>query len=386
MVKQLAALAILLSSLVTASFGQTTLTVADIQRLNEKIVELYKKGDLESVIELAKKVSDAERSISGENSENYAAALTNLAAAEKEAAAAIRKSLGSRFRVPNSQTEKNVLTARREARREAADNYAASAEKNFTSVLGIYGTLKRDESAESAAIQGQLAWLTYAFRRGTSVAESRAQIDRAELLYSASLAKFERLNASSSDAALRIRLDFADFYYGFVNFERALPLYTSYVSLLSAKNGNDARLASALRKLKAIADITLQESEAKTLKERLAKFTDNKAEDTQFVSLVLRSRKIEPVEDDDYVPQRLSDSPADAGVNNDTPEDRQPSRAVIVEILVDEKGDVIEAKTIYPVGRNKKVEAAALASKFRPFLHNGVARKMRGTIVYRFRG
>lgn len=384
MLKRTAAIAIFIAALISSSFAQQDLTVTDIQKLNEKIAELYRKGELEKVVELATKVADAERKISGENSENYAAALTNLGAAEKEAGASIRRSLLARYVVPRNQADKYLMEGRRKERDETAEKYASSAHEHFTSALSIYEKLKRDESLESAGIQGQLAWLTYAFRRGNSVAEGRAQIDKAEALYTASVAKFDRLNGASNDSALRIRLDFADFYYGFVNFEKALPLYETYVSLLAAKSGSEARQIPALKKLKAIADITQQESEAKNLKEKIAKFS-GKNEDTRYPSLVLRSRKLEPVADIDFIPQRLSDPPPGADDDNNKPENRTIARAVIIEVLVNENGDVVEAKTISPNLSNKKVEAAAMASKFRPFIYNGTPRKMRGTIAYRFR-
>ncbi|HEV7929778.1 MAG TPA: hypothetical protein VGP12_06555, partial [Nitrosospira sp.] len=54
-----------------------------------------------------------------------------------------------------------------------------------------------------------------------------------------------------------------------------------------------------------------------------------------------------------------------------------------VNIVVDENGDVIEAKITDNLLKNAaEIEAAARKSKFRPFSYNGVSQKMRGTLIY----
>jgi hypothetical protein len=177
----------------------------------------------------------------------------------------------------------------------------------------------------------------------------------------------------------------------YVNFEKALPLYEKYSAAVENKYGLKSKgLVPVLRAFTEIYFITNRETEAKATVDRISVITGSpESVVPSYPKLTLRSRKIENVKVDGFIPIDFSD---DQGMlfsyASSSGALSQMRRAAIkyipVNIVVDEMGDVIDAKVVTPTKYQKEVENAAMASKFRPFSYNGTAQKLRGSIVFSY--
>lgn len=355
----------------SSSFGQSA------EALNQQIGKLFQQGKFADAIPLAEKAVEIEKRTS-KTSEQYAIALTNLGVIRKEWVKQLRK----RAAELDGNDRRKLL--------EDATEQGEKAKSIFRDALDVYAVTSKTETFGAASVKAQLAWTIHNFVVLYSIAKSREQIDEAERLFSESIATQERLGAADSDLLMRTVLDFADFYMKYVNFEKALPLYAKYSSAVERKyGGNSKGLVPALRAYKEIFSITERPDDAKKMAGRIESITGTPEGITpSFPSLTMRSRKIENVKNGAFIPIDFSD-PNKAfsygmGSGAFSPMGRARMNSISVDILVDENGDVVEAKTSTPSKYSKEVETAAMASKFRPFLYENAAYKLRGRIAYSY--
>ena len=352
---------------------------ADTAQLNQQIAALYQQGKFDAAIPIAEKVVSIE-SKSNKNSETHALALANLAQLHKEKAKAIRSNMDK------------VPARDRLAAQQTYQQSAEKAKKYLRDALEIYQTNKLESSAPAAAAKNELAWLVFNFLVTDSIAQSREQIDEAEKLYTEALAAEDKLEPSATDLHLRTLQDFADFYMRYVNFEKALPLYERYVSVAESKFGATAKeLIPGLRGLVNIYAFTDRESDAKTYLNRIQTITGQPEKlSVTFLPLTARARGLAKVNAPDFVPINLTDQDRSFSQTRQVenmlrPPGQYKMRSIEVDVLVNENGDVIEAKAATVSKFTYQVEEAALASHFRPYVYNGVSQKMRGKAIFYYR-
>ena len=351
----------------------------DTSELNQQIVALYQQGKFDAAIPIAEKVVSIE-SKNGKNAETHALALANLAQLYKEKTKAIRSNMD---KIPQSDRLAAFQTYR---------DSAEKAKKYLREALEIYQTNKTGESAAAAAAKNELAWLVFNFLVTDSIAQSREQIDQAEKLYTEALATEVKLGPAATDLQLRTLQNFADFYLKYVNFEKALPLYERYVTVAEGKYGQISKeLIPGLRGIINIYAFTDRESEAKTFLSRIQAITGQPEKfNVTYLPLTARAHGIATVKAPDFVPMNMTDQDRSFSRTRQTenlisPPAQYKERSLEVDVLVNENGDVIEAKATTVSKFGSQVEEAALASKFRPFVYNGISRKLRGKIVFRYR-
>ncbi len=363
--------------LAITGFGQNKSIDSGI--LNQQIAALYRQGKFDDAIPIAEKVVANEKK-AAKNTENHALALANLAQLYKEKAKLIRSRMAqidARDRFRAAQTS-----------RDAAD----SAKKLYREALDIYRSISGDESAAAASAKGELAWVVYNFLVSDSIRESREQIDEAEKLYTESIATQDKLSSTPTELLLRTNLNFADFYMRYVNFEKAIPLYERYLAGEESKYGPRSEgLLPALRAFVKIYSITSRDDDAKAMTDRISGITGkHEGLDIDYPALTVRSRGIAKVKADGFVSTDFSDldasfSSARASTNAITPRNQYSMKTLAVNVVVNENGDVIDAKAATLSKYSKQIEEAAMASKIRPFSYKGVPQNLRGKIMFSYR-
>lgn len=370
---------IVVGMFVASMWGTAAAQVADdTASANERIIVLYKQGKFDEAIPIAERVTAAEKK-RGKMSDTYLMALTNLGMLHKEKAKALKKEI------------MNLELKKRRSVYAEAERSANEAKDAFHKVHEAYFETKRAESNESAAVKSELAWLTYNFIDSRTTAATRTQIDEAEKLFSDSISIREKLGNGDADLTLKTILEFGDFYMRYVNFEKALRHYETYLARTEKRYGDKSKsLVPALRALKEIYFVTFRETDAKAIADRISSISGSPETVTQsFPLLALRSRKLANIKGQRFVPIDFRDDPqslfnAALGVGSISVPGRIEFKRLVVDITVDEEGNVIEARARTQSKFEKEAEAAALESKFRPFSYQGKAEKMRGSIDFRY--
>lgn len=356
-------------------FAQTT--GPDSQAMNQKVAELYRQGKFDEAIPISEKVVAIEKKIA-KNSETHAIALMNLGMLHKERLKTLQK-----LPEPAKPEILNGLS-------ERIGDDARKAEKSLRDSLEIYVSLGNGEGLSAALIKNELAWVLNNHIPFPTPGGPGARIDEAERLYTESLAAQEKLTGAESDATLRSVLGFGDFYMRWVNFEKALPFYERYLGAVEKKLGASSKaLVPALRGLLEVFVIADRNKDAEELAQRIS-VIKGEPEPLPITSprLALRGRKIARVRISNFPSPDLFDHPNfllsyPYGIGQVPITIRPKVKRVVVNILVDETGNVIEAKVAdKSVNEASEIEKAALSSKFRPFIYKGESRKMRGSLVY----
>ncbi len=324
---------------------------------------------------MGKRVVEIEKK-AGEGSETHAIALMNLGMLYKE-------------RMRNLQKRRSsVKFEELSAFNEKVNDDTKNAEDSFRRSLAIYTKLGQNENLLPASLKDELGWVLHNNVALPTNGGPRARIDEAEKLFTEALLAREKSGGADSGPALKSVLDFGNFYMRWINFEKALPFYERYISTIEKIDGlNSKSLVPALRGMAELMVITDRQNEAGELVKRISSIT-GKAEDIPPTSpsLALRGRKIERVKIKRFTVADAFDNPYSSlsYPNSGMPMGgRVRIKQVGVNILVDEEGNVTDAKIIDPSAKDYvEIIAAARRSKFRPYSYKGVAQKMRGTLVY----
>jgi hypothetical protein len=342
------------------------------QELRQKLTALYQQGKLDEAISLAEKLARLERK-DATSSLPYANALTNLAVLRTERLRLMKAKMAwLRKAMPllaDDPTE--TLVGKKPYPEELIGLFrrglaeAEEVEKLWREALSVYERAEAGQSVEASAVRNELAWLLYNFIMPGSLEFSRSRIDEAEKLFADARAIRRKSLGENHALTLRTEIDFANFYLRYVNFEKALPLYESYLRGIEKNYSNDGKLLlRALRPLQRIALTTENADRAEELRQRILKIGGQPEQESAYLDLSLRSKN-------SLMPRAL-------GKPGDNP------KVVMVKVLVGEDGKVLEAVA---VGEDKSLKQQAeedvSAWLFRPFKDNGEARKMRGVIPYR---
>lgn len=335
--------------------------------LNQQVAKLYQQGRFDEAISIAKKLVDRERKAS-KTSETYALSLFNLGTLYKQ-------KLSAELELPQPNGPRET---------SPADVIANDAEGNFRRSIEVLTAIDNKELTV-ASIQNELAWVLSNHMVPRS--DPRKRIDEAEKLYAESLATRETAAGKESQETLSSLLASGHFYLRWINFEKALPFYERYISTVESKEGKKSRqLIPALRAMAEIFSLTFQDKEASETVSRISEISGKPASmPVSYPRLALRARKLGRMQTETSSFRILA-----INVQNAPPFvwDRPDTiflsaKRYAVAIVVNEQGDVIEAKALDKSGsRISEMEAAAMSSKFRPFSYNGTARKMRGVLNY----
>ncbi len=351
--------------------------LSESQKLGSQIAAFYQAGKFAEAIPLAEKVVEIEKKDS-KTAEPYAISLLNLAMLHKERAKQLKYQIGT---LPGDDLSKTYKTI---------DNDIKTAEELMRDSLKVYAGLSLNESLPVASLKYELAWILSNQQTFVIMPQNiRAKIDEAEKLYTEALAVQEKAAGNESDTALRTVLALGDFYTRWINFEKALPFYERYISAYEKNAGVTSRaLVPALRGVAEIMVVTDRPAMAQELIKRVNLLTGRQeALMSPKPNLALRAKKIEKVSSAKFLPPEKANDFSyifsySTGAGLISPMGSFRTMSVLVNILVDEKGDVVEATVEKDIKDKSVIEKAAMQSKFRPFSYKGETQKMRGTILY----
>ncbi|MGI8555630.1 MAG: tetratricopeptide repeat protein [Pyrinomonadaceae bacterium] len=347
--------------------------------LTDKAETLFQQGKLDEAIETADKVVDLEKNIKSADTVSYTNALINSARMKRDYFLLLRKKFQNREISPRAS----------EAASDKMLKMAKEADADFHLGLQLNEQGGRGETAQTADIKSDLAWLLYNY------IGSRQSIDDAEKLFLESLALNEKTRGNDADETLFVALKTGDFYYELSNYEKALPFYERYIQTNEKNYGkNFPNLINALRPLANILFAAFQEQEAADVLKRIETITGKKEEMPKAgLNFHLRSKESVAVntkvildfrKDMELFRAKLKAENRTLNGNNVS---MMPKMAVIpVSVVVDENGKIIEA-VANPRENDKdlKEKAEQEVSKWnvRPFSYNGTPRKLRGVLYYR---
>jgi hypothetical protein len=363
---------------------------AELQNLNRRIPALIEREDFDEVVAAAEKIVKIEKQGGEKNLANYAAALMNLALWKKQRLAKKPQvTLVTSF----TQSAKVFLKESEEI------------EELFRELLAIFQN-NLDDPARLASVQGELARFLF-----TSYV-TREKIDEAGRLYEQSLALREKHLGVDTDSTLSMMLQLSEFYFQTGEFEKFLPLYQKLTSTTAKKFGeNDKRLIPAWRLFSGFLITTDRRVEAIELLRKVSSLTGrgevvpaasysllnraaskiNNTIGTPIVTYtrssplimpnptdVLRTRPTSPTA---TVTRPPTVSGSIVSGRLEVPTSISAAYTILVSVLIDESGSVIEAAPIVPNEKVKKeVAKKVLKWKFKPFAEDGVSRRMRGVV------
>ena len=378
--KKIIALGLLLISFSTISAQEAK---NKEKELADKVFASYQKGDLEQASEVGEKLVKLEKD--SKDAFSYLNAVINLARIKREYYVALQnKLIGNQL----SASEKRATA-------EKAVQNADDAELLFRQALELGEKSGNGRTAQTADIKRDLAWIisNHTYSGTKTVEKSRSRIDEAEALLLDSIALSEQTRGKDADETLFDALDAGDFYYKYVNFEKALPFYERFIQIFEQKHGTkQPDLVRALRPYANILFTTLQEQESAAAVKRIEEITQKpEAMPKGEIDLYLRSKDAvaysapiitEMNEKAEIFRNKLKAE----GKTLNTGDISSMPRAVTVpvKIEIDETGKITKATAVTDDGK-LRAEAEATVSKWivRPFSYDGTSRKMRGILIYR---
>jgi tetratricopeptide (TPR) repeat protein len=372
---------ILVMMLFTFTYAQDAKNEA--KHLTNKILDLYQKGDLEEAVKIGEKLVELESD--SKNSVSYVNAAVNLARIKRAYFVSLRNKLGGNQ--PSSAETREMS--------EKANKNADDAERLFREALEINGKNGNGQTAQTADIMKDLAWLisNHTYSGTKTVDKSRSRIDEAEKLLLDSIALSEQTRGKGADETIFIVLDAGDFYFKYVNFEKALSFYERFIYAYEQKHGpNRPELVGVLRSYANILFTTLQEPESAAVVKRIESIT-KKNEPMPKAGIDLHLRSKDSVAYSAPIIMEVNKK-AENFRNNLKAEGKTLNAANIsamprlitvpVAVEIDETGKI--TKAVAKIDNDKlRTEAEAVVSKWtvRPFSYNGTTRKMRGVLYYR---
>ena len=350
------------------------------ESLNGQIVKLYQEGKVEEAIPLAEKVTALEKK-AGKESEGVAAAYTNLAMLHTARYKSFQQALENQEEI--SKRAKLIKESRAAAER---------AEELMLGAIKIYEKIGLSESVAAAAVKTEMALMLTEYEPFLSVLGMPKRGEDAHMYYREALSTYDRALGRDSEQSLSVVMKLAFMYVRASFFEKGLEYYERYLASVEKARGiSDKSLVPALRGIMEIMLITEQKDMASKIADRIASIT-GQPEKTPAPQPMLsfRASSVDPVEGFEspvyystivfnFPPRNMfvpSHSTAVTFINTKI-------QRIGVKILVDEQGNVIEAKATDPSNpKMKVVEEAAMKAKFHPFVYKGVPQKMSGVMVY----
>lgn len=360
-----------------------------LQILNHRLPALIEQEDFDEVVIVAEKIVKIEKQGGMQNLSNYAAALMNLALWKKQ-----RLARKPQIKLVESETESIRVFLKESGEIEAM----------FRELLAIFQNNLNDPPRLAAA-QGELAnflfdWYT-----------SRDKISEAEALYEQSLELRAKHFGTDAESTLSTMLQLSDFYFQSGEFEKFLPLYRKLTSTITTKYGEkDSRLLPAWRLYVWFLITTDRETEARAFLKQVSGISGEQivlpianyqlfnraAED---IDNVIGTPRITYTDSSPIVmpnPMDVRRNRPGAGGTYDRPQTTtgmivngrlqlatsisRPNN-ILVNVLIDESGSIIEANPVVASEKVKKEIAKKVSAwKFRPLIEDGAAKKMRGVV------
>ncbi len=353
----------LIFTLILTPFAAAQNQEDEAKKLSGKITAAYQKGDWETAVSNGEKLVKLER-----NSSDYLShisALQILAKIEREYYTTLANKLNGG----------NLSAAEITAAAKKAGKIGDDAEATYREAIALNEKMGETDTQVHADLETDLGWMLihHTYSGEKTVDKSRERIDEAEKLLLASIALNEQISGKDSGQTLAVALDAGDFYYKYVNFEKALPYYERFIETDTQKNGaNHPDLVRALRPYAAILQTTQQDQKAADAIKKIESVT-RKPESAPKAELDFQLRSKDAVA---YSSTLYSGQ----GKNSSAP---SKLIRVPVKIEVDENGKITNA-TAQTGNKKLAAEAEAVVSKWivRPFLYQGTARKMRGVLIY----
>lgn len=353
---------------------------AESQKMNQQIVSLYKQNKFDEAIVLAEKLIESEKSKKN-YSANYVIYLKNIVALRKE-----------RFLLLQNKTKaiSEYKPKEREQFFKAIADDIKKSELALVEAIDVNSNLSKKENLMDASLKMELAWVL----NHSTVRPVKIDIEnlyrKIQSLYLQALTTQEKLSSSDSNETLKTVLTIGDFYKAQGDFEDALTYYERYIEAVEKRYGSKhVYLVPALSNLGEIWINTDRKTEAQEIAKRIA-VIDGKPE-IQFPSypnLINRVESLININYNSFI-ESFPDIYGRTSLGNveilNSARNKlkiKSFRIAIVQFKTDERGNVIEAKALITSSKKEEIEKNILKSKFRPFIHNGIARKMLGSINY----
>jgi TonB family protein len=308
--------------------GAESAELAEAKKLGVEVVKLYKAGRYDEALPLAKRAVEIREKALGKESTLLADALNNLGA---------------------------LYMAKADYR---------NADAVYKRSLAIYEKAQGPESIHLTSMLDKLAWARYAL----------GQNPEAEKLLGRSLSIKEKAAGKESPEVGQSLVYLAQLHEKQGRYKQAIPFYQQAVEVLEKSGAADSFQAEVAEKCSCTMKLNKQVSEAEEFERRAFEKRQKSGE---------ISRKTHGA---------FGGVLAGAAVYRHEPEypagakQERVSGSLVVEVTVDENGNVIAARTLCGHDYFARVsEAAARKWRFSPTLLNGVPVKVMGTITFNFK-
>jgi tetratricopeptide (TPR) repeat protein len=401
--KKITLLFILITFLTIVSYSQNT-DLSEVKKLNQEVINLYKAGNLEAAIKISEKLIKIEKKSNSSDKMNLAIITANTARMKKEMFQKL---------VRKMKTEKMNRNDYLKIFKQS-DKYAIKAEEDFKDAIRIFDDLKSD-SNQAAFAKSQYAWLLYNHRgkpdRKIVIDPTKPErYEEAEKMYLESLASYDKTLGKDADLSIIAVFDIAEFYLNWSKFEDSIPFYERFIQTVEKKYGkNQVSLTPALRSLADILVMTDRDAEANKLADRITAITGKKEPlPRPNFNLQLRKKYSASIGNQILISKvtaqnNLGDVTSRQGLlrggefaasgtqytYSDNASISIRNRSVWVQVTIDEEGNVIDADPVE--SKNSDADRTRLEKeardrvkdwKFKPFVYQGKARKMRAFVAY----
>lgn len=359
----LALLLVVVGAVAASSFAQNVGS-SESERLTARAFANFKNGMINDAISDATRVVEIERSVSGPP-ENLAVAIKNQALLQKEHYWILRKIAAE------PSTDREVLRLNSEKLRF----YQTSIVSLLAEAIGLLEKAGKGGSLLGSDAKFELAWFLYRVP-AAGWETSFSKPETVERLFQDVIQTRSRILGETDDATIWAKILFANFYYGQAEFERSLALYRQTIAASEKKHPVlPAVMLAPLRAQLRILVATDQQGEAAQIRDRITKLTGINDEESPEIDLSGRSKE-------DYLEKLMNDP-------RTITEGLKKQKSLLVRVTIDESGKPISVEAADPkekdmFGNNvqKKAAKEVLKWRFRPFIENGTARKMRGVVWF----
>jgi tetratricopeptide (TPR) repeat protein len=342
-------------------------------KLTRQVFTLYQLGKFDEAIPLATKIVEIERNSQNKNLSDLATAMTNLARLKIEHYNSIIKKPSTLVPDKVEVTGKDKAYADRIY--NLIVNYPKEIKSLLKNVIMIYKEDLQIEPPQLVSVKLELA--QFLNRSDNEWKLQLEEIKEAEELFYQALSLQEKMFGLEHDTTISTILMVANFNQKNADIEKSLPLYQKFIRLVEKKYGvNSKILLPALREYVSILVTTEQENEAVEVVKKISEIS-GQSEKTPSADYDLSLRNLE-----DKVSMLMKDP-------NTITRHPKKQKGLYVNVLIDEKGNVLEAKTENTQekdfkGKNLQEKASkdVFTWKFRPLIYDGKARRMRGVVLY----
>lgn len=293
----------------------------ETQRLNQQVTSLYQQGKFEDAILKAEKIVEIQRNQPNQNWQDLATALKNLAMLQKMHDEVLERNIS------NPNISENELSEIRMKRVKYYDNIPSL----FEEVIKIYDGKLKVENLQLAETKFEFAFFLNQ-GQGKYPGLRSINTDKVEKLYNHAFSIRENLLGESDNSTLVTILQIANFYQNDAEFEKSLPLYQRFIKRIEQKYGKDSEyLLPALHIYSKLLMAIQLEKEAEEIQKQISTITGKPVPTPEFnLDLTLRNKvnkSAELMEDPNTITKYL-----------------KKERFLLVSVLIDEKGKVIELK------------------------------------------